>query len=75
MELEKQIAVVTGGAQGIGFAVVQQLIDKGVRVASWDIDPNNKENLSVFSEQAIAINCDITDSCLLYTSPSPRDRG
>ena len=61
MELEKQIAVVTGGAQGIGFAVVQQLIDKGVRVASWDIDPNNKENLSAFSEQAIAINCDITD--------------
>ena len=61
MKLENQIAVVTGGAQGIGFAVVQQLIDKGVRVASWDIDPINKENLSAFSEQAIAINCDITD--------------
>ena len=35
MELENQIAVVTGAAQGIGFAVVQQLVDKGVKAVSY----------------------------------------
>ena len=33
--MKDQIAVVTGGAQGIGFAVVQALINKGVRVAQY----------------------------------------
>ncbi|SAK90753.1 acetoacetyl-CoA reductase [Caballeronia fortuita] len=31
-------AVVTGGAQGIGFAVAQRLIEGGARVALWDRD-------------------------------------
>ncbi|MEL6585711.1 MAG: SDR family NAD(P)-dependent oxidoreductase, partial [Pseudomonadota bacterium] len=35
-QLDGQVAVVTGGAQGIGLAVVQALRDAGARVASWD---------------------------------------
>jgi len=31
-------AVVTGGAQGIGFAVAQRLMSGGARVSLWDID-------------------------------------
>ena len=30
-------AVVTGGAQGIGLAVISRLIAEGARVASWDV--------------------------------------
>ncbi len=36
--LNDRNAVVTGGAQGIGFAVAQRLLDEGARVALWDID-------------------------------------
>lgn len=32
-------AVVTGGAQGIGFAVAQRLLGGGARVSLWDADP------------------------------------
>ena len=33
-----RVAVVTGGAQGIGFAIVQKLLAGGASVAIWDID-------------------------------------
>ena len=39
--MKDQIAVVTGGAQGIGLAVARLLAEQGARVASWDIDPGN----------------------------------
>jgi len=61
MDFKSQTAVVTGGAHGIGYAVVQQLIDKGVRVASWDVDSANEKSMAIFGDQATAINCDITD--------------
>ena len=60
MNFDSQIAVVTGGAQGIGLAVIQQLIAKGVRVASWDIDPVNTDAMAAFGDKAVAIHCDIT---------------
>ena len=59
--MKDQVAVVTGGAQGIGFAVVEQLIEKGVRVASWDVDPLNQSAMQPFGAQARAVDCDITD--------------
>ncbi|MEJ1161829.1 SDR family NAD(P)-dependent oxidoreductase [Prosthecomicrobium sp. N25] len=37
-DFEGQVAVVTGGAQGIGRAVVERLLDDGARVAIWDLD-------------------------------------
>lgn len=59
--MNNQVAVVTGGAQGIGLAVINKLIEKGVRVASWDIDPLNEDSMKPFGEQALAVECDITD--------------
>jgi len=59
--MKNQVAVVTGGAQGIGFAVVSKLIDAGVRVASWDMDPVNGKSMEQFGDQAMAVECNVTD--------------
>ena len=59
--MENQIAVVTGGAQGIGLAVARLLIQKGVLVASWDIDPGNKDAMAELGSNAIAVECKIND--------------
>ena len=66
--MENQTAVVTGGAQGIGLAVVEQLIDKGVRVASWDFDATNNQSMSKYGDRALAVSCDITDRSSVETA-------
>ena len=59
--MEGQVAIVTGGAQGIGFAVAHQLAERGVRVASWDMDVLNVSAMETLPHSAIAIDCDIRD--------------
>ena len=59
--MQDQIAVVTGGAQGIGLAVARLLAEQGARVASWDIDPGNGAAMLGLGEGTLAIECDITD--------------
>ena len=39
-------AIVTGGAQGIGAAIVKRLQDSGARVAVWDLDVAPKVDVS-----------------------------
>jgi 3-oxoacyl-[acyl-carrier protein] reductase len=38
IDLKGRVAVVTGGAQGIGFAIAQRLQASGARLVLWDID-------------------------------------
>lgn len=38
IDLNDGVAVVTGGAQGIGLAVAQRMLASGARVCLWDID-------------------------------------
>ena len=61
-----RVAVVTGGAQGIGLAVAQRLAASGARLAIWDMDAE-------LAEKAAATLGGQAYACLLYTSPSPRD--
>ena len=42
LELEGQVAVVTGGASGIGLACARRLAREGCRVALWDVSANVK---------------------------------
>lgn len=38
IDLNHRVAVVTGGAQGIGFAVSERLLKSGASVVMWDMD-------------------------------------
>jgi len=38
IDLEDRVAVVTGGAQGIGYATAERLLKSGARAVLWDID-------------------------------------
>ena len=38
IDLKGRVAVITGGARGMGFACAQRFIDSGARVALWDLD-------------------------------------
>jgi len=38
IDLKNRVAVVTGGAQGIGYAISERLLRSGATVALWDMD-------------------------------------
>ena len=38
IDLQERIAVITGGAQGIGLAVAERFVASGAKVVLWDID-------------------------------------
>ena len=39
-DLNNRVAIVTGGAQGFGFAITERFIQSGAKVIIWDIDEN-----------------------------------
>lgn len=44
--LENRVAIVTGGAQGIGKATVIKFIDEGATVVIWDVDDSKGNQLA-----------------------------
>ena len=38
--LKNRVAIVTGGAQGFGYAITERFIKSGAKVVIWDIDEN-----------------------------------
>ena len=41
IDLNKLNAVITGGAQGIGFAIAERFVKSGASVCLWDTDNNS----------------------------------
>jgi NAD(P)-dependent dehydrogenase (short-subunit alcohol dehydrogenase family) len=54
MELAGRVAVVTGGASGIGAAVVQRLAAQGARPVVWDLHPDAEIRCDVADPAAVA---------------------
>ena len=63
IDLNGRIAVVTGGAQGIGRAIVERLLESGASVAIWDRDAALAEQAADDLHslgKATAVACDVT---------------
>lgn len=65
MQLEGQVAVVTGGAEGIGRGFAVAFAEQGANVASLDIDAlSNQETIRqvrATGRDGLAIDCDVAD--------------
>ncbi len=54
MNLDNQIALVTGGASGMGKACAEYLQEHGMKVVVWDRQKDNESKADLF------LNCDVT---------------
>ena len=59
-DFKNQVAVVTGGANGIGFSVAERLSKSGASVKIWDLDIEAAQTAAEIIN-AEAVECDITD--------------
>jgi len=54
-DLNNRVAIVTGGAQGFGFAITERFIEAGAKVIIWDIDENaSKETLNKLKSENVS---------------------
>jgi len=65
--LDNRVAVITGGAQGIGFATAHRLLEQGCSVAVWDINTSAVESAATTLRQmqcggprVLGCTCDVT---------------
>jgi 3-hydroxyacyl-CoA dehydrogenase/3-hydroxy-2-methylbutyryl-CoA dehydrogenase len=62
MDIQNNVAVVSGGASGLGEAVVRDMISKGGKAAIFDFDADNGEKLAAeLGAAAIFCKTDVSD--------------
>ncbi|WP_250515252.1 SDR family NAD(P)-dependent oxidoreductase [Caballeronia sp. INDeC2] len=60
-DFTNRVAVVTGGAQGIGYAVAERLLEGGARVALWDRDEGALSDARARLGEVETVVVDLTD--------------
>jgi len=68
-ELQKRVAVVTGGASGIGLGMAKALAAEGARLVLGDIEPGPVEAAAAAlredGAEAVGVTCDVSDPASL----------
>lgn len=63
MQLSEKVAVVTGGASGLGRATAERYVDEGASVAIFDLNDAAGEAIAgKLGEQAVYYNVDVVDA-------------
>jgi NAD(P)-dependent dehydrogenase (short-subunit alcohol dehydrogenase family) len=70
IDLEGRVAVITGGARGIGYAAAQRQLGSGARVALWDIDAAALETArtSLGSDKVSIHTVELTDEASIASA-------
>ena len=58
--LQGKVAVITGGARGLGEAIARRMVDEGASVAILDRDPHGEQVAKDIGESAVFRTCDVT---------------
>jgi Dehydrogenases with different specificities (related to short-chain alcohol dehydrogenases) len=61
IDLAGNVAVITGGAQGIGLAVARRLAASGARIALWDLSQPTLERARAELPDALLVQTDVAD--------------
>src|SRR6202050_5828253 len=61
IDLEGRIAIVTGGARGIGFAIAQRMLKSGAKVVLWDLDKAAMDAASMALQASGPVYVDTVD--------------
>ncbi|WP_306015311.1 SDR family NAD(P)-dependent oxidoreductase [Oceanicaulis sp. MMSF_3324] len=65
MAVSDRVAIITGGAKGIGAACARRFVEEGLRVVVADIDDDAGEalveTLNSGKERALYVSCDVSD--------------
>ena len=69
MNIKSKTALITGSGQNIGRGIANQLA-----LAGFNIIVNGSRNQDAAEAVAAEVRAHGVEVCLLYTSPSPRDR-
>ena len=74
---ESRVAIVTGGAGGLGFPIAQRLAEQGHRVAIWDLSLERAEAAAAQLENAKGYMVDVTNQDTVYavTAQVVKDMG
>jgi 3-oxoacyl-[acyl-carrier protein] reductase len=75
IDLGSRVAVVTGGARGIGFAVAERLARSGAKVALWDIDGARAASAAKAIAGAGAHQVDVTDAASIAAALAATEKG
>ncbi|MCH7544766.1 MAG: SDR family NAD(P)-dependent oxidoreductase, partial [Proteobacteria bacterium] len=73
IDLEGRKAVVTGGAQGIGYAIAERLLESGAAVAIWDKDGREAEAAAerlAAKGEVKAVIADVTEAASVEAASS-----